>query len=87
MISGVWWEYLVVFIFAFILGWVVGVIMMRKSYEAKYNPKIKGTLRLAYDVDDPDHPAMGLIIESMNYLLTNDTVLLAVEKKNFPEDA
>lgn len=85
--SGVWWEYLVIAIFAFLIGWVVGVLMMRKSYESKYNTKIKGILRLAYDVDDPDHPAMGLMIESMEYLLTNDTVLLAIEKKNFPEDA
>ena len=85
--SGVWWEYLVIALFAFLIGWVVGVLMMRKSYESKYNPKIKGVLRLAYDVDDPDHPAMGLMIESMEYLLTTDTVLLAIEKKNFPEDA
>ncbi len=82
---GISWEYLVVGLFCAVIGWVTGVLMMRKSYESKYNPKIKGTLRLAYDVDDPGHPAMGLIIESMEYLLTNDTVLLAVEKKNFPE--
>ena len=85
--SGVWWEYLIVFIFALILGWIIGVLMTRKSYDAKYNTKIKGMLRLAYDPDDPGHPAMGLLIESMDYLLTNDTVLLAIEKKNFPEDA
>ena len=85
--SGAWWEYLVIAFFVFILGWIAGVLMMRKSYESKHNPKIKGTLRLAYDIDDPGHPAMGLIIESMEYLLTNETVLLAIEKKNFPEDA
>jgi hypothetical protein len=85
--SGVWWEYVVIGLFTFILGWIAGVLMMRKSYESKYNPKIKGTLRLAYDVDDPERPAMGLMIESMEYLLTNETVLLAIEKKNFPEDA
>ena len=83
--SGVWWEYCVIGLLTFILGWIVGVFMTRKSYESKYNPQIKGTLRLAYDVDDPGHPAMGLIIDSMDYLLTNDTVLLAVEKKYFPE--
>lgn len=83
--SGVWWEYVVVFILALIIGWVIGVFMMRKSYESKYNPRIKGVLRLAYDVDDPGHPAMGLMIESMDYLLANETVLLAIEKKNFPE--
>lgn len=85
--SGVWWEYAVIGLFTFVLGWIVGVLMMRKSYESKYNPKVKGTLRLAYDVDDPGHPVMGLMIESMEYLLMNDTVLLAIEKKNFPEDA
>ena len=66
---------------------VVGGLLTRNSYLPKNNPKIKGTLRLAYDVDDPAHPAMGLIIESMEYVLTNDTILLSIEKKNFPEGA
>lgn len=85
--NGIWWEYLVVALFAFLIGWVVGVLMTRKSYGSKYNTKIKGSLRLVYDPDDPGHPVMGLVIESMEYLLTNETVLLAIEKKNFPEDA
>ena len=46
--------------------------------------KAQGILRLAYDQDDPGHPAMGLMIESMDYLLSHDTVLLEIEKKNFP---
>lgn len=83
--SGIWWEYAVIGLLTFIIGWVIGVLMTRKSYESKYNPRIKGTLRLAYDADDPGHPAMGLMIESMDYLLANDSILLAIEKKNFPE--
>ena len=85
--NGIWWECVVIGLFTFILGWIAGVLMMRNSSKSKYNPKIKGTLRLAYDIDDPGHPALGLVIESMEYLLTNETVLLAIEKKNFPEDA
>ena len=85
--NGVWWEYLVVALFVFLIGWIVGVLMTRKSYGSKYNTKIKGSLRLVYDPDDPGHPVMGLVIESMEYLLANETVLLAIEKKNFPEDA
>lgn len=85
--NGIWWEYLVVALFVFLIGWVAGVLMTRKSYGSKYNTKIKGSLRLVYDPDDPGHPVMGLVIESMEYLLANETVLLAIEKKNFPEDA
>lgn len=83
--SGAWWEYVALALLVFILGWLVGVFSARKSLDAKYNTEVKGVLRLAYDVDDPDHPAMGLMLESMDYLLVNDTVLLAIEKKNFPE--
>lgn len=85
--SGFWLEYVVIGACALVLGFVVGALMTRKSYGSKYNSKIKGTLRLAYDIDDPGHPAMGLMIDSLDYLLSNDTVLLAIEKKNFPGDA
>ena len=47
--------------------------------------KIKGILRLAYDPDNPNYPAMGLMVDSMEYLMSHDLVVLKIEKLNFPK--
>lgn len=70
-----------------IAGWFLGFLATRSALKAKYSaekPEPEGILRLAYDQDDPNHPAMGLEIESLNYILTHDTVTLVIEKKGFP---
>ena len=47
--------------------------------------KTKGVLRLAYDPDNPNYPAMGLMVDSMEYLMSHDSVVLKIEKLNFPK--
>lgn len=57
------------------------------GYMAGWNKREKdtnGTLRLVYDPDDPDHPAMGLMIESMVSLENSSHIVLNIEKKNYP---
>lgn len=74
-------------VLAMLAGWFLGFLSTRSALKAKYSvekPKPEGILRIAYDRDDPNHPAMGLEIESLNYILTHDTVTLAIEKKGFP---
>ena len=73
---------------AFIIGWFFGFGMTRTTLKTKYekfiDQKPEGLLKLVYDTDDPDHPAMGLEIASLNYILTHDLILLTIEKKGFP---
>ena len=84
--SGNWWKYIIIAIFALTVGLVSGSLAASNSYESKSSRNVRGTLRLAYDEDDPTHPAMGLMIDSMEYLMANDTVTLGIERKNFPND-
>ena len=76
---------------AMICGWFIGFLMTRSALKEKYkllNPELpnpEGILKLVYDVDDPSHPAMGLEIESLGYILTHDSILLEIKKVGFPE--
>lgn len=67
----------------FVAGWLFGFLMTRSALKTKYVPQ--GSLILAYDVDDPSHPAMGLEVESLHYILTHESVMLTIEKRNFPQ--
>ena len=67
-----------------VVGWFIGFFMTRSALKQKYNPE--GLLKIAYDVDDPSHPAMGLEIESLHYVLTHNTVVLTIQKIGFPKD-
>lgn len=64
-----------------ILGWIITSFYFKKALIPR------GVIRLAYDPDDPGHPAMGLMLESMDYILNHNTMIVAIEKKNFPEDS
>lgn len=76
----------------FLAGWFIGFMMHRTACKSKYEDKKqeqeepKGILKLVYDVDSPDQPAMGLEIESLGYLLTHDSVYLEVVKVGFPKN-
>lgn len=71
---------------AMICGWFIGFLMTRSALKEKYKlPNPEGILKLAYDVDDPNHPAMGLEIDSLSYILTHDSILLEIKKVGFPE--
>lgn len=71
---------------AMICGWFIGFLMTRSTLKEKYKlPNPEGILKLAYDVDDPNHPAMGLEIDSLSYILTHDSILLEIKKVGFPE--
>lgn len=71
---------------AFLGGWFICFGMVRSYFKAKYSlPESKGILRVAYDQDDPTHPAMGLEIESLSYILDNDIVILKISKIGFPD--
>lgn len=68
----------------FLAGWFIGFMMARARLKEKYNATKKATLRLAYDQDDPTHPAMGLEIETLDYILNHDSIYLEIEKIGFP---
>lgn len=68
----------------FLAGWFIGFMMCRSILKEKYNADKKGVLRIAYDQDDPSHPAMGLEIESLDYILSHNSVYLKIEKIGFP---
>lgn len=70
---------------AMLAGWFLGFLSTRKALKAKYQLKPEGILRLAYDQDDPAHPAMGLEVDSLYYILTHDAIWLKIVKKGFPE--
>lgn len=71
-----------------VVGWFMGFLMARyylkDKYNKKYSPESNGILKVAYDQDDPDHPAMGLEINSLGCVLTNDKIVLDVAKIGFP---
>ena len=76
---------------AFIAGWVFGFLMTRSALKNKYaapndilKDEFQGSLRVAYDQDDPSHPAMGLEIDSLDYILTHDSINLTITKIGFP---
>ena len=71
---------------AMVAGWFIGFLSTRSALKEKYKADLKpeGLLKIVYDVDDPDHPAMGLEIDSLSYILTHDAIVLEVEKKGFP---
>lgn len=71
-------------VIGFMAGWFIGFMMARAGLKEKYNAKKNGILRLAYDQDDPFHPAMGLEIESLDYILNHDSVFLKIVKIGFP---
>lgn len=81
-----WKGYLFIF-GVYIFGWLIGFLSTRSALKEKYNRSYQpeGTLKLAYDVDDPNHPAMGLEIDSLSYILTHDSILLEIKKVGFPE--
>lgn len=70
-----------------VAGWFIGFLSTRSALKEKYKTDLKpeGLLKIVYDVDDPDHPAMGLEIGSLSYILTHDTIVLGIEKKGFPD--
>lgn len=68
----------------FLAGWFIGFMMARSVLKSKYNAEKKGILRLAYDQDDPAHPAMGLEIKSLDYILSHDSIYLKIVKIGFP---
>ena len=67
-----------------IAGLIMGFMITRSALRKRYIHELQGTLRLVYDPDDPSHPVMGLAIETMDYILHNDYILLEIERKNFP---
>ena len=71
---------------AMVAGWFIGFLSTRSALKEKYKADLKpeGLLKIVYDVDDPDHPAMGLEIDSLSYILTHDAIVLEIEKKGFP---
>lgn len=72
---------------AMVAGWFIGFFSTRSALKTKYEasiPEPEGLLKLVYDVDDPAHPAIGLEIESLNYILNSDFVLLKIMKTGFP---
>ena len=73
---------------AMLFGWIIGFLMTRSVLKEKYKNSgcnLEGVLKIAYDVDDPDHPKMGLEIDSLNYILTHDSILLEIKKIGFPK--
>lgn len=73
---------------AMVCGWIIGFLMTRSALKEKYkcqNLTPEGTLKLAYDRDNPSQPPMGLEIESLGYILTHDTILLKIVKIGFPK--
>ena len=85
-----WKSYLIIF-GVYFFGWLIGFLSTRSALKEKYNrncqpePEAEGTLKLVYDVDDPNHPAMGLELNSLGYILTHDSVLLEIKKVGFPD--
>ena len=73
------WEWILL-IGGYILSGVLGYIYGK----ARSRPSIHGIIRLVYDPDDPDHPAMGLVLENMDYIMSQNCIYLGIEKKNFP---
>ena len=69
-----------------VAGWFLGFLAtrsaLRQKYSRMYNPE--GLLKVVYDRDDPSHPVMGLEIESLNYILSNDFILLKIIRTGFP---
>ena len=62
-------------------GCIIG-ILITKNNDCK---NVRGVIRLAYDEDDPGHPAMGLMLENLEYIMSHEFITLKVEKKNFPK--
>lgn len=61
------------------IGYCIGLVINNSRNKAK------GVLRLVYDPDNPNYPAMGLMVNSMEYLMSHDSVVLKIEKLNFPK--
>lgn len=78
-----WKDYLLLF-GVYFFGWFIGFLSTRSALKTKYSTESKGTIRIAYDPDDPTHPVMGLVIDSLEYILNTDRIVLTVEKKGFP---
>lgn len=74
---------------AMLAGWFLGFLSTRRALKEKYKDldlNAEGLLKVVYDRDDPSHPAMGLEIESLSYILTHDSILLEIKRVGFPEN-
>ena len=71
------------FIFSMVIGCYIGLKVGKKLYLSK----LHGMIRLAYDPDDPGHPAMGLMLENLDYILSHKVIVLGVEHVGFPEES
>lgn len=65
------------------IGFFFAVVLGGRWHIHKIKPR--GILRLAYDPDDPNHPAMGLMLENMDYILSNKVITLAIQRIGFPD--
>ena len=73
---------------AMLAGWFLGFLSTRRALKEKYKDldlNAEGLLKVVYDRDDPSHPAMGLEIESLSYILTHDFVVLKILRSGFPQ--
>lgn len=62
-----------------IVGWFLGFLATRNAF------KPNGVLKLVYDRDDPAHPAMGLEVDSLKYILSHNKITLKIVKIGFPD--
>ena len=67
-----------------LIAFIFGFLMTRSALRNRYDITPKGILRVAYDKDEPEWPKMGLEIDSLEYILNNDKVVLTIQKKGFP---
>ena len=69
------------------LGFLGAVFLGKKLFIPDVMKHAQGVIRLVYDEDDPDHPAMGLMLENLDYILNNEFIVLKIEKKGFPDQS
>jgi hypothetical protein len=65
------------------IGFFAAFCLASKTLSKLMHPK--GVIRLVYDSDNPEHPVMGLMLEKLEDILTCKTIVLGVQKVNFPD--
>lgn len=69
------------------LGFFIAVRLGKRLFIPEVMKHEQGVIRLVYDEDDPGHPAMGLMLENLDYILNNEFIVLKIEKKGFPDQS
>jgi len=75
-----WQLFIINFIF-----FAVGCVLTFVTIKVHQRNNAQGILKIVYDKDNPEYPVMGLEIESLKYVLSNNYICLEIKKLGFPD--